>query len=31
LPRAIHHFAANVRRFLAGQPLADEFDRNRGY
>ncbi len=31
LPRAIAQFADNVLRFLTGAPLANQFDRRRGY
>jgi phosphoglycerate dehydrogenase-like enzyme len=31
LARAVERFAANVRRFLAGEPLLDQIDRRRGY
>lgn len=31
LPRAIAQFAANVGRFLHGEPLLNQFDRARGY
>jgi phosphoglycerate dehydrogenase-like enzyme len=31
LPRSVEHFAANLRRFLAGAPLETRFDRARGY
>jgi phosphoglycerate dehydrogenase-like enzyme len=31
LARAVERFAANVRRFLAGEPLLDQVDRRRGY
>jgi phosphoglycerate dehydrogenase-like enzyme len=31
LDRALGHFATNLRRFAAGEPLLDRFDRVRGY
>jgi len=31
LPRAIGQFADNVRRFIHGEPLQNQFDRRRGY
>jgi phosphoglycerate dehydrogenase-like enzyme len=31
LPRAIAQFAANVARFVRGEPLHNQFDRRRGY
>jgi phosphoglycerate dehydrogenase-like enzyme len=31
LPRAITQFAANVARFVRGEPLQNRFDRHRGY
>jgi phosphoglycerate dehydrogenase-like enzyme len=31
MPRAIEHFASNLRRFVAGDALENRFDRDRGY
>jgi phosphoglycerate dehydrogenase-like enzyme len=31
LERAAGHFEANLRRFVAGEALADRYDRRRGY